>query len=153
MEQPYLDKNGLGTYDPEQWVDDVPELGIEGTPQDQFHFNHMEEGIHNTSEIGWVLLEAVKSAQEGLRSVEGELITVTLTNTEDFYFNNSDKTVALKKTRDTLDYRVIVDVQGNPDNLGEVVVYDKQLNGFKIKFTGSAKSATVKCYVQGGVAA
>lgn len=153
MEQPYLDKNGLGSYDPERWVDDVPELGIVGTPQDEHHFNHMEEGIHNTSEIGWLLLEAVKSAQEGLRSVEGELITVTLTNTEDFYFNNSDKTVALKKTRDTLDYRVIVDVQGNPDNLGEVVVYDKQLNGFKIKFTGSAKSATVKCYVQGGVAA
>ena len=153
MEQPYIEKNGLDTYDPEVWVDEVKELGIEGTPQDQFHFNHMEEGIYNSSEIGWILLEAAKSVQEGIRSVEGELITVALTNTEDFYFNNSGKTVALSKARDTLDYRVFVDVQGNPENLGEVVVYDKQLNGFKIKFTGSAKSVTVKCYVQGGVAA
>lgn len=153
MVQPYLDKNGLDTYDPEQWVDDVPELGIEGTPQDQFHFNRMEEGIHNSSETGWILLEAAKSAQEGVKNVEGELITVELTNSEDFYFNDSGKTVALKKRRDTLDYRVFVDVQDNPDNLGEVVVYDKQLNGFKVKYTGSAKSVTVKCYVQGGVAA
>lgn len=153
MVQPYLDKNGLDTYNPEEWVDEVKELGIEGTPQDQFHFNHMEGGIHNGSEVGWVLLEAVKSVQEGVKSVEGELIAVTLTNTRDFYFNNSVKTVALSKKRDTLDYRVFVDVQGNPENLGEVVVYDKQLNGFKIKFTGSAKTVTVKCYVQGGVAA
>lgn len=38
----------------------------------------------------------------------------------------------------------------NPVNVGDVVVYDKQVNGFKIAFTGSAKSVTVRCFVQGG---
>ena len=66
------------------------------------------------------------------------------------YFNNSVKTVALANMRSTLDYRVITEVQGNPVNVGDVVVYDKQVNGFKIAFTGSAKSVTVRCFVQGG---
>ena len=69
---------------------------------------------------------------------------------EHFYFNNSVKTVALANMRSTLDYRVITEVQGNPVNVGDVVVYDKQVNGFKIAFTGSAKSVTVRCFVQGG---
>ena len=40
--------------------------------------------------------------------------------------------------------------ENNPVNVGDVVVYDKQVNGFKIAFTGSAKSVTVRCFVQGG---
>ena len=42
------------------------------------------------------------------------------------------------------------DASDNPVNVGDVVVYDKQVNGFKIAFTGSAKSVTVRCFVQGG---
>lgn len=88
--------------------------------------------------------------QQSVESVDGEELEVTLTNTKDFYFNNSVKTVALANMRSTLDYRVITEVQGNPVNVGDVVVYDKQVNGFKIAFTGSAKSVTVRCFVQGG---
>ena len=46
---------------------------------------------------------------------------------------------------------MFVEVQGNVTNVGDVVVYDKQLNGFKIAYTGSAESVSLKCYVQGGV--
>lgn len=97
-----------------------------------------------------LLLENVKHTQQSVESVDGEELEVTLTNTKDFYFNNSVKTVALANMRSTLDYRVITEVQGNPVNVGDVVVYDKQVNGFKIAFTGSAKSVTVRCFVQGG---
>ena len=55
--------------------------------------------------------------------------------------------------RDTLDYRVSAEVQGDIVNVGDVVIYDKQLNGFKVKYTGSASSVTVKLYVSGGYAA
>ena len=83
---------------------------------------------------------------------EGEEIEVNLTNSNDFYFNNSAKTVALSAMRSTTDYRVDTEIQGNTINVGDIVVYDKQMNGFKIAYTGSAASVTVKCYVSGGAA-
>lgn len=153
----YLEGNQTGSYTPEEWLDKVKdkstgEIIQEGTPLDAEHFNHMEQGIHNNSIMLAVLLEATMENTRSVSSVEGELIEVTLTNSRDFYFNDSAKTVALSKIRSSLDYRVMVEVQDNPTNVGEVVVYDKQLNGFKIAFTGSAESVTVKCYVQGGAA-
>ena len=36
--------------------------------------------------------------------------------------------------------------------VGEIRITDKQLNGFKIEYTGAAKEVTVKCTVQGGYA-
>lgn len=152
----YLEGNKTGQYQPETWLDEVvdvtdPKKVIqEGTPMDAEHFNHMEQGIHNNSLMLSLLLENVKHAQQSIESVDGEEIEVTLTNTKDFYFNNSAKTVALANMRSTVNYRVITEIQGNPVNVGDIVVYDKQVNGFKIAFTGSANSVTVRCFVQGG---
>ena len=81
------------------------------------------------------------------------MIAVTLTNTQDYYANNSTKTVALSVRRDTLDYIVDAEIQGDTVNVGDIVVYDKQVNGFKVKFTGSAASVALKLYVHGGNAA
>lgn len=152
----YFEGNKTGAYAPATWLDEVKdkssgEIIQEGTPMDAEHFNHMEQGIHNNSLMLALLLEATRQNKQSVASVEGEMIEVTLTNTKGFYFNNSSKTIALGKMRNTLDYRVLTEVQGDIANAGDVVVYDKQLNGFKIKYTGSAKSITVKCYVQGGV--
>lgn len=114
----YLEGNGTGSYTPEQWLDEVKdknsdEIIQEGTPMDAEHFNHMEQGIHNNSLMLALLLENVKHTQQSVESVDGEELEVTLTNTKDFYFNNSVKTVALANMRSTLDYRVITEVQGN----------------------------------------
>lgn len=77
---------------------------------------------------------------------------VTLTNTETYPFNNSGVTVPISKTRYHLDYNVNVSVVSETGGFaGEVIVYDKQLNGFKIKFTGSAKNVTVKYLLTGGM--
>lgn len=151
----YLTGNGTGTYVPEEWLDEVKDkdsgdLLQEGTPMDAEHFNHMEQGIHNNSLMLAIMLENMKHTQQKVEAVDGEEIEVTLTNTKDFYFNNSVKTVALANMRSTINYRVITEIQGNPVNAGEIIVYDKQINGFKIAFTGSAKSVTVRCFVQGG---
>lgn len=152
----YFNGNGTEQYTPEQWLDEVKDVSTgtviqEGTPMDAEHFNHMEQGIHNAALMLAVLMEATMDNKRMVSSVEGEEIEVTLTNGKDFYFNNSVKTVALNKMRSSLNYRVHTEVQGNPTNFGEVAVYDKQLNGFKIAYTGSAKTITVKCFVQGGI--
>lgn len=154
----YLEGNGTGQYEPVDWVDEVKdqdtkEIIQEGTPMDAEHYNHMEQGIHNASLMLAILLENLKHTQQSVESVDGEEIEVTLTNTKDFYFNNSVKTVALSNMRSTTDYRVLTEIQGNTVNVGDIVVYDKQINGFKIAYTGSTASATVRCFVQGGGAA
>ena len=76
--------------------------------------------------------------------------SVNLTNTGTFPFNNSQQTVALVKTQKNTKYAVIPEDPTKGD-VGDIVVSDKQVNGFKIEFTGSAKSTTVKYIVIGGI--
>ena len=77
--------------------------------------------------------------------------TVTLTNTGAFPFNNSQQTVALAKPQKNTKYAIIADIKSASGNPGEVVASDKQVNGFKLAFTGSAKSAVVEYIVIGGI--
>lgn len=88
-----------------------------------------------------------KSESEAYVCEKGE---VTLTNTQKFPFNNSRATVALQKTQKDLNYVVVAEVTTVAGNIGEVSVTDKQVNGFKIGFSGGAKSVAVKFYVIGG---
>ncbi len=77
--------------------------------------------------------------------------TITLTNSETFPFNNSQKSVSLKTARATKDYIVtIVSATASTGNVGEVVVSDKLVNGFKLATTGSAESVTVEYMVTDG---
>ena len=79
-----------------------------------------------------------------------EVGTKTLTNTKKFPFNDSKTTVALTKNQKNLQYVIIAEVSTVAGNIGEIVVSDKQVNGFKMAFTGGAKQVTVKYYVIGG---
>ena len=151
-EQPYIDGNGTGVYEPTFWVDDVPGIQ-EGTPQDEQNFNNMETGINGANLFVEFLAEVVKHNQDRLNNTVGEMIEVTLTNSQGFYFNNSAKTVALSNMRDTLNYVVDVEIQGDTVNVGDIVIYDKQMNGFKVKYTGSATEVSLKLFVHGGNAA
>ena len=78
--------------------------------------------------------------------------TVTLTNSKAYPFNNSKVTVAITNTRDNLFYDVETSVtaySGGPP--GDIIVSDKQLNGFKLEFDGSAKSVTVAYKIKEGM--
>ena len=120
---------------------------VEGTPMDAQNFNHMEGGIFDAHEE----LVQHDSRVTNLESYANpEVGVITLTNTEDFPFNNSSVSVALTNERDNLNYLVeIVKVEpvGNP---GDIEVTDRQVNGFKIGFTGSASSVKVTYSVIGG---
>ena len=120
---------------------------VEGTPMDAQHFNHMEQGIYDAHEE-LVSQDGRISAMEDY--VKPETGSVTLTNSEAFPFNNSSVSVALTNERDNLNYLVeIIKVEptGNP---GEIEVTDRQVNGFKIGFTGSASTVKVTYAVIGG---
>lgn len=151
--QPYLDTNGTGVYEPTTWLDAVE--GIQdGTPVDEQNLNNMEGGINGANLTAEFLTEVVKHQKDQIENIGGEIIKVTLTNTAgEAFFNNSAKTVALSVNRDSFDYTVDVEIVTPVDNVGDIVVYDKQVNGFKVKYTGSAASVDLKLYVQGGNAA
>lgn len=123
------------------------EVYVEGTPMDALHFNNMEEGIVAAHQELGNQDERI-SGQE--QQTSQELHTVTLTNSQQFPFNNSAQSVALDTERDNIYYIVqIIDVSSS-GNVGEVEVTDRQVNGFKLGYTGSAPSATITYIVIGG---
>jgi hypothetical protein len=149
-EQPYIDANGTGVYNPTTWLDEVS--GIQtGTPVDEQNLNNMETGINSANLTAEFLTETVKHQKDQINNISGEIIEVTLTNSAgEAFFNNSVKTVALSVNRDSVDYTVTAEIATPTDNVGDIVIYDKQVNGFKVKYTGSAASVSLRLYVQGG---
>lgn len=140
-------------YNRTKWLDkvvdaDTGELIQEGTDQSAGHFNNMEAGITDASVAAAMLLIAAGELQQQT-TIERHVVNPT--NSARYPFNNSAQTVKLAITRDTTDYTVDVDIQEHVGNVGEVKIFDKQLNGFKVQFEGSAESATVILRVQGGM--
>ena len=117
----------------------------QGTPQDQAHFNHMEQGILDAQIALTLLLDALRQ-----QSWEIETGEITLTNTQAFPFHDSAKSVDLKTHRENGEYIVITVASAPTGNIGEIVVSDRLTNGFKLGYTGSAPSVTVKYTVIGG---
>lgn len=79
---------------------------------------------------------------------EGE---VTLTNSDVYPFNSSLQSVALQTEQADTSYAVIAEVVSSNGDAGEVNVSDRQVNGFKLAYTGGATSAVVHYYVIGGI--
>lgn len=132
----------------------------QGTQQSAEHFNHLENLAYEALQIGEVVSQEVRQHQRDLEGVHedlenlndeilGEVKTVTMTNSLVYPFNDSKTTVAIT-TRKSTDYRVIVELQGAPANVGEIFITDRTVNTFKVQYTGSAASVTVKCYISGG---
>ncbi len=135
------------------WIDEVKdqeteEVIQEGTPQSAGHFNNMEGGISDAH-----LAAALLVIQSSLTAdqVATEEKTVTLTNTQRYPFNSSTQTIALSTVRNFADYTVEAEIADHEGNVGEVRIFDRMLNGFKVAYDGSAKSATIKLRIKGGM--
>ena len=100
--------------------------------------------------LGMEAMRVLLLHQRALNSLASETGEITLTNSQKYPFNNSTKTVALKQKMDTTAYTVEADVLSSAGEVGRIVVSDKQLNGFKVSYTGSATSAKIKFFVKGG---
>lgn len=136
-----------------QWIDEVKdqdteEVIQEGTPQSAGNFNNMEHGISDAH-----LAAALLIIQSGLTAdqVATEEKTVTLTNTQRYPFNSSTQTIALSTVRNFADYTVEAEIADHEGNVGDVRIFDRMLNGFKVAYDGSAKSATIKLRIKGGM--
>ena len=104
----------------------------------------IDDAIYNL-DAGQTIMNA---QMQKLRVVETG--TVTLTNSEEFPFNDSKTTVALVTAQASVYYLVDTEVTAYNGNVGEIVVSDRMTNGFAIAHTGSATSVTVKYIVIGG---
>jgi hypothetical protein len=134
--------NGDGTYK----IQLAGTVMQQGTNQDASHFNNMERGIWDAHAAFNLLLNALRQ-----QSWEKESGTVTLSNSSNYPFNDSQKTVALQVPKESADYIVLTEVVSFTGNVGDLVISDRLRNGFKIAFTGSASSATINYTVIGGV--
>lgn len=128
---------------------------VEGTPQDAAHFNNMEFGISDSHIAEDLMLNAYRQAlwrtEDLERATAQETGVVTLTNSQAFPFNNSIVTVPLTVTRDNLNYVVeVIKVEPTGGPSGDIDVTERQTNGFKMAFTGSASSVKVTYAVIGG---
>jgi len=135
-------------------VEETPapgEIIQQGTPQNAANFNHMEDGITNAGELAALLATETIHMNQRAADETGETILLTLTNGQQYPFNDSVKTVALKTERNHLDYTVTAEVlEYSGGCVGDIEVTEKLANGFKIAHTGSAKEVKLKVFVKGG---
>lgn len=135
------------------WLDKVVDTDTgeeiqEGTDQSAGHFNNAEHGISDVNlAAAMILLSSSLTAEQ----VATEERTITLTNSQSYPFNNSTQTIALAAARNFTDYTVEAEVLDHSGNVGDVRIFDRMLNGFKIAYDGSAKSATIKLRIKGGM--
>lgn len=133
----------------------------QGTNMSAANFNNIEFGVQDADLMHRLMLMVVRRDADRLEVAEADIDdivleftpeeqTITLTNTASYPFNNSEVTVSLATKRTTLNYVVEYEVTDSDGNYGEIEISDKQLNGFKIGFTGSATSVTVKIKIRGG---
>ena len=127
---------------------DTGELIQEGTDQSAGNFNNMELGIFDVNAAAAMLLI---TAGNMLADSAVEEIVVDLTNSLSYPFNNSETTVSMATTRTTTNYMVEAEVLECDGEVGDVIISDKLLNGFKVSYDGSAKSAKVKLLIRGGM--
>ena len=139
---------GTGAYAP---ADDFYDLQAEVT-------DLAEESADHEIAIG-LLATHTALQQDQLDNIDANLAvetgTITLTNSKKYPLNSTVTTpvnVALATRRSNTDYTVEVEVTAYSGGLpGEVQVSGKLVNSFKLSFTGSATSVTVKYKVRGGI--
>ena len=139
--------NGLVTHTPAPG-----KVKQEGTPQNATNFNIMDLAALEAMLMASENSRCLRHVRDTLGGLSGNKIRVTLTNSLLYPHNDSKKTVQLPVTRNNVDYTVDCEVvSATGGAVGDFGFSDKLKNGFKIAFTGSARSVTVDCYVRGGI--
>lgn len=140
-------------YQKKEWVDEVidaesGETIQRGTPQSAKNFNNIESGVLDNQIASNLMLIAI-SQLEANQVVEEKI--ETFTNTAKYPFNNSAKTIGISNTRTNTNYSVDTEIIEHTGEVGDIVVYDKMVNGFKVRYDGSAGNAKIKLVVTGGI--
>lgn len=130
-----------------------------GTNYEAQYMNNLEKGVHDAHSAFSTFLQWFLNFRRWLEDriaafaaeFSSEVKTVALTNSAHYPFNNSRQTVALSTARNTLNYNVTYEIVSANGSVGDVTITDKQLNGFKLAFDGSATAVSIKVRIQGGM--
>lgn len=125
----------------------------QGTNMSAVNFNNQEEGVLAANVSATEALRLIRNLENKADAQKRLILEATLTNSRKYPFNDSKTTLTFdaEDTRYSKDYTVTVEAEAEDGGIiGDVIISDKLVNGFKIEFTGSAASVAVKCYVQGG---
>lgn len=142
-----ITQNSDGTSDIVRAEGDVIQ---QGTPRNAKNYNNMEGGILANQIHILVLQQEMLQQQRALKENHGEFGEVEITNTNKYPFSSPAVTIPIKEKRANVDYTVQVEVMETDGNIEVVEILDKQLNGFKIAFKGSAKNVKLKYKITGG---
>lgn len=149
-------------YERTHWEDRVidentGQVLVEGTPVDETNMNNIEDGIElSHSEVGLLAtlaLQMINLNQQEIEKYKKQRLlqgreTISSNISDDGYFRSSEpfKTVSLNGFAqiNAPDYDVLITPTSADDMgaVGELIVYDKTQNGFKVRMTGSAKSVS-----------
>ena len=120
------------------------EIVQEGTPLNAANMNLLDTAALQAIMMGSLNTSLLRQLSDKVEAQAGEQIEVTLTNTQQYPFNNSNKAVQLGTNRNKKNYTVLVEVLSSEGGgVGEILVTNKLLNGFQIAYTGAASSVTV----------
>lgn len=122
----------------------------QGTPRNAKNYNNMESGILANQIHILVLQQETLQLQRAAAENHGEFGEVTIKNTNKYPFSSASITVPIKEKMSNFDYVVQIEVSETDGNVESIEVFDKQLNGFKLAFKGSAKNVKLKYKVTGG---
>jgi len=124
----------------------------QGTPQNAQNFNNLEEGVFAADQLATEAARMAKVNARELDAEKGEKVTVNLTNSANYPFNNSVQNISIAQKKTKTDYYVDVEVVSvTGGGVGDFRISDKLLNGFKLAFTGAATAVSVICRVRGGI--
>lgn len=131
---------------------DPGEILVQGTPMNAGNFNTMDLAALEAMLMASESSRAICILQNTVNGLTGKKIPVTLTNSRVYPHNNSKKTIPIPTPRNTMDYTIECEVESVTGGaVGELVITDKLLNGFKLAHTGSATKVVVNCFVRGGI--
>ena len=127
------------------------EIVQEGTPVNAANLNALDDAALQAIMMAAENTVHLRQIKDAVDAQEGEQIEVVLKNGQQYPFNNSKKPVQLTTNRNRKTYTVLTEVLASQGGgVGDIVISDKLLNGFKAEYTGAATEVTVNCIVQGG---
>lgn len=136
------------------WQDEVKDQNGNiiqpGTPISARNMNSLETRTENNKNAVLQLIQRNLQNERTIKRLEGRTTVIDLQNSKNYPFNNSASLVTLEELQDDFNYSVYTEVIESDGEVGKIIVFDKQLNGFKIKFTGSAKNIKVRVHIKGG---
>lgn len=132
------------------WQDHVPGVQ-EGTDMNAANFNNLEAGAMEANAMAAMMAAYRRYAVDEAENAKVVAIAATLTPSG----TAVSVDIPLASTRRHTTYEVVAEITSitgeSGATAGDIVISDKQANGFKAKFNGTATSVGVRFKVSGGM--